>query len=335
MSKATVEFAYPLVCVPRRARSERKIWVRDRVDVEIADVSASESPLGVAVRDIRLAGTLHVDEERYDIGGMPHKGVSLLGEGRSIGFETCGVHLLKWKTPWARLNEVGMSRERPLGLERIVHDGRDEVIATIADAATKVFLREGRQLMVPRALPGPALWPVFDIAVLSHQFRHEHGVESGYAFSLWRTQDALDVAEVATRGGYTIQHTHFGAGRGAIYKLEGDEGRFPQDLRAINVREASNQMRLRMGKHIKHLDPGAILQLAMLADAAERVDGDTAQIERAKALISGFPEMVKGPGSNVAARDAELAVAARDAELAVAAIEMSERALALVPSPAP
>lgn len=316
--KVSVEFAYPMVCVPRRSRSARTVWVKDSVDVDIAEVSASDSPLGMAVRDIVLAGRKLLDIERHAIADRPHSKVLGIGEDRRIGLGDVHDHLFRKASPWSR--NPPLLNERPLGLERLVSDGRDEVANLVAEKARLAYLREGRDLMVERGLPGPGLWAVNDIAVVSHVFRTEHGIETGYAFSPWRPEDVAEVEAVATDGGYTVQHANFGVKGMASYKVEGDEGRFAQDLRAINVEEASRQVRLRAGKFLRGLDAGAIRRLADLAAASERVASDVAQVGYAKALLGEFTGMVKGPGSRNAVRDVALGLAA---------IETAERSFAV------
>ncbi|AOG03093.1 hypothetical protein [Bosea sp. RAC05] len=135
MTKLRVAFAYPVTAVRQRARKEQVFFRQDAVEFEIPDLSASECEVAVDAdidyRDVRSFTTRVIG-----FGGECYRS-TLLRSGREVvadieaGFSLQeAMSFLDIRSPWAFDDEI--VDDLPLTIDRIVHDGRDDVVAQLA-----------------------------------------------------------------------------------------------------------------------------------------------------------------------------------------------------------
>lgn len=315
MTRLTVEFAYPMTWVPRRGKAERTLWIKDRVEVEVRDVSATEAPLGLSMTPshIALARGHASGIDRYAIDGTAFaapkapEGTFLdstaatwclfampMAVGEGAGFV---------QAPWASVKPSGMLAERPTGLGALVRDGHDEVRDKVVAAARRTVLREGR-LLHPSDLPCLSIHSYYSTSSLSCVWRSGqfHG---GYEFRLDDHEGMRAIAAIAVEAGYRMEGEDL-----PRIGYEGDLDRFSWDARKSGAREAALQLRHAAGRAAAKMGPGTFRGLAKVVELCGAVEADATRGADLTAALKEFDRSLDGGARAIVLKDLRLAEAA-------------------------
>lgn len=315
MAKLTVEFAYPLICVPRRARAERVLWVKDRVEVDVRDVSTDEAPLGLRMipGQVITSSTYGWTIERYALDGAPFD-ARTLASGNVLDTSAAADGLFSVPTsvgggagsfhaPWAGVRRDDMLDDRPTGLSLVVRDGHDEVRDKVIEAARRTALREGR-LLRRSDLPCLTIHSYYSTSAFSCVWRSGlfHG---GYEFRLDDDEGMRAVAAVAAESGYRKEGEDV-----PKVRYEGDLDLFAWDARPAAAREAALQLRHAAGRAAEKMSPEAFRRLGKVVQLCEAVETDASRASELTTELGAFAESLEGGARNVVLKDVRLAEAA-------------------------
>ncbi len=162
MTKVRVAFAYPVTAVRQRARKEQVFFRQDAVEFDIPDLSASDCEV-VVDADIDYRGVRAFTTRVIGFGGDCYR-PTLLRSGREVvadieaGFSLQeAMSFLDTRSPWAFDDEI--VDDLPLSVDRIVHDGRDDVVAQLAGVFGAMVRVDGalhKQAAVPAIAVSPS-----------------------------------------------------------------------------------------------------------------------------------------------------------------------------------
>ena len=275
MSTITVPFHYGLEFVPLRGSAVRSVKVADSIDVEVPDVSREDAPIRIQAHthiarydrrlfEGNLYGSLNTKTVLMEIPirNMPPAWggeVSESFDGEAMAMST----LFQGDSP--ACIDPGRARpvERPLGISRVVQDGRDACVEAIRAAAGSLLLVNGRLF---RKSPAPVrALTKWDQILLINDLVQDASRCEGYVLGLDRGETMDQVVDrVRARGSFSIEPRNV-----VIERFDWDVSSVPEA--GPNAAQGAIACLWQIGKDIGSLPP----EVVSLAAEISRLRRDT------------------------------------------------------------
>lgn len=306
MTKKRIEFpfAYRLVFVPRRGRSERSLILKDSVFVDVPEISYADAPV---VFDLRVEGK--IPQPRYDVGGVLYRDVYNVFRPEDPTLDRTKKLLYSAEgAPWPDHINENRGTDRPTMIDRLVLDDHDAVRQEVLEKAGRIRIRDG-VFIHPEGPPAMRFWATPGTALFVSDIEFSP-TNRGYRFPVNRFSEAMDEFQPALAANDFGHTSHI---RG--FTVLGDESRMALDCRAHNASFASTHLRHHLGKRFDSASPDHLLKVADLVELGDGVRNDVSLLPNLKRVVTEIAEMFSTTKSPVR----------RHAAIGLAAIEMAER----------
>ena len=296
MTTRSVEFpfAYRMVFVPRRGKSERNLILKGSAFVDVPVLDAGLEP----VVDVRLGG--YVPQPRYDVDGVLYRDEYVPPPGVSMG-RTLKLLYPAGPKPWSDYLDEANRPERPSQFDRLVLDEHDRIKADVVARASRLRLR-GEGFIYPQEAPSIAFHchPGTAMFQASVEFNPR---DWGYKFPVDRYPDvARTFAETLMANG-TAVNLHVGE-----IRIKGDARRAYVDCRAINAHAATVHVRHYLGERMLSSSPEHIGRIADLVEMGDAVLSDVSLVSRVKGMLEEMAAPY--PGASPVRRHANIGLEA-------------------------
>lgn len=273
-SKIKIPFVYELEFMPLRGTKSRIVSVHDSMEVSVPEVGLSDMPLRIVAHDNyrhdrrEFEGRLYASPSNV----VWREGGNFAAVGAGASFDAAFGEAYKAVNTLFHAHHpmatayFGTKRatvERPVGISRVVNDGRDAAIKAIKEAASRLIVAEGS---VFRAMDAP----VYSLGLYNETSWRLNLARSekleGYQLGLDRMDDMYAAVErVRERGGISVPDPDI-----VVERMDWDLSSTVEA--GPNAKVAVQRALWTIGAEMGRLSHDILVNAALLAKARESAD---------------------------------------------------------------